>query len=156
MWKWKPLSHVRLLETPSTVACQAPLSMELARPESWNGWPLPSPGDLPNSGIEHRYPHCRRILHCLSHQGSTLHTKCSPKFQEYRRGKYTLSILAQPFILFFHLHSYVQRNKSHVESHDQQNISKLKIMLNNWTWSVNSIFWTLSGQTLHPHISMSL
>ena len=26
--------------------------MELSKPESWNGWPISSPGDLPNSGIK--------------------------------------------------------------------------------------------------------
>ena len=41
-----------LLATPCTVACQAPLSMGFFRQEYWSGLPLPSPGDLPNSGIE--------------------------------------------------------------------------------------------------------
>ena len=35
-----------------TVALQTPLSMEFSRPESWNGELFPSPGDLPNPGIE--------------------------------------------------------------------------------------------------------
>ena len=26
--------------------------MEFSRPEYWSGWPIPSPGDLPNPGIE--------------------------------------------------------------------------------------------------------
>ena len=34
------------------VACQAPMSMEFPRQEYWSGLPIPSPGDLPNSGIE--------------------------------------------------------------------------------------------------------
>ena len=38
--------------TPWTVACQAPLFMEFSRQEYWSEWPFPSPGDLPNSGIE--------------------------------------------------------------------------------------------------------
>ena len=29
--------------------------MEFSREEYWNGWPFPSPGDLPNPGIETRY-----------------------------------------------------------------------------------------------------
>ena len=33
---------------------QAPLSMELSGQEYWNGLPFPSPGDLPDPGIEHR------------------------------------------------------------------------------------------------------
>ena len=40
------------LATPWTVACQAPLSMEFSRQEYWSGLPFPSPGDLPNPGIE--------------------------------------------------------------------------------------------------------
>ena len=35
-----------------TVACQAPLSMGFSRQEYWNGLPFPSPGDLPDPGIE--------------------------------------------------------------------------------------------------------
>ena len=37
---------------PRTVACQAPPSMEFLRQEYWSGLPFPSPGDLPNPGIE--------------------------------------------------------------------------------------------------------
>ena len=46
------LSHVRLFATPWIVACQAPLSMEFSRKEYWSGLPFPSPGNLPNPGIE--------------------------------------------------------------------------------------------------------
>ena len=46
------LSHVWLFATPWTVAYQAPLSMRFSRQEYWNGLPFPSPGDLPDSGIE--------------------------------------------------------------------------------------------------------
>ena len=42
--------------SPWTVACQAPLSIEFSRPEYSSGWPSPSPGDLPNPGIESRSP----------------------------------------------------------------------------------------------------
>ena len=45
-------SHVRLCATPQTVAHQAPLSMGLSRQEYWSGLPHPSPGDLPDPGIE--------------------------------------------------------------------------------------------------------
>ena len=30
--------------------------MEFSRPEYWHGYPIPSPGDLPNPGIELRSP----------------------------------------------------------------------------------------------------
>ena len=48
----KSLSHVRLFATPWTVARQDPLSMVFSRQEYWSGLPFPSPGDLPNPGIE--------------------------------------------------------------------------------------------------------
>ena len=38
------------------IACQAPLSMEFPRQEDWSGLPFPSPGDLPDSGMEPRSP----------------------------------------------------------------------------------------------------
>ena len=50
------LSHVQLFATPGTVAAQAPLSMGFSRQEFWSGLPFPSPGDLPNSGIEPASP----------------------------------------------------------------------------------------------------
>ena len=46
------LSRVLLFVTPWTVACQAPLSMEFPKQEYWSGLLCPSPGDLPNPGIE--------------------------------------------------------------------------------------------------------
>ena len=50
--KVKLLSHVRVFATPWMVAYQAPLSTGFSRPEYWSGLPFPSPGDLPNPGIE--------------------------------------------------------------------------------------------------------
>ena len=46
------LSHTQLFTIPWTVACQAPLSMGFSRQEYWSGLSFPSPGDLPNPGIE--------------------------------------------------------------------------------------------------------
>ena len=48
----KSLSRVRLSATPWTVAYQAPPSMEFSRQEYWSGLPFPSPGYLPDPGIE--------------------------------------------------------------------------------------------------------
>ena len=65
------LSRVQLLATPWTIARQAPLSVELSRPEYWSGLPFPFPGDLPDSGIEPRSPALQaaalpsEILYCL-------------------------------------------------------------------------------------------
>ena len=41
-----------VVSDPWTVAYQAPLSMECSRQEYWSGLPFPTPGDLPNLGIE--------------------------------------------------------------------------------------------------------
>ena len=41
------LGRVRLFAT-----LQAPLSVEFSRQEYWSGLPFPTPGDLPNPGIE--------------------------------------------------------------------------------------------------------
>ena len=48
----KSLSRVQLFATPWTVANQAPPSMEFSRQEYWSELPFPSPGDLPDPGIE--------------------------------------------------------------------------------------------------------
>ena len=49
-------SHVQLFTTPWTIAHQASLSMGFSRQEYWSGLPFPSPGDLPDPGIEPRSP----------------------------------------------------------------------------------------------------
>ena len=48
----KSLSCVRLFVTPWTAAHQAHPSMGFSRQEYWSGLPFPSPGDLPDPGIE--------------------------------------------------------------------------------------------------------
>ena len=53
--KWsevKLLSRIRLFATPWTVAYQASPSMGFSRKEYWSELPFPSPGDLPDPGIE--------------------------------------------------------------------------------------------------------
>ena len=54
--KVKSLSPVGLFATPWTVAYQAPQPMEFSRQEYWSGLLFPSPGDLPDPGIEPRSP----------------------------------------------------------------------------------------------------
>ena len=41
-----------ILVTPCTAALQAPPSVGFSRQEYWSGFPFPSPGHLPNPGIE--------------------------------------------------------------------------------------------------------
>ena len=50
------LSRAQLFATPWTAHCQAPLQVGLSRQGYWSGLPLPSPGDLPDPGIEPRSP----------------------------------------------------------------------------------------------------
>ena len=50
--KMMSLSRVRLFVTPQAVACQAPLSTGFSKQVYWSGLPVPSPGDLPDPGIE--------------------------------------------------------------------------------------------------------
>ena len=52
----KSLSRVQLFVTPWTVAYQAAPSVGFSRQEYWSGLPFPSPGDLPNPGIEPESP----------------------------------------------------------------------------------------------------
>ena len=48
------LSHSVVSDSaiPQTVACQAPLPMEFSRQECWSTLLFPSPGNLPDPGIE--------------------------------------------------------------------------------------------------------
>ena len=48
----KSLSRVWLFANPRAAAHQAPLSMGFSRQEYWSGLPFPSPGDLPDPGMD--------------------------------------------------------------------------------------------------------
>ena len=47
-----PWSRIQLFVTPWTVAFLASQSLQFSRQEYWSGLPVPSPGDLPDPGIE--------------------------------------------------------------------------------------------------------
>ena len=51
-WEVKLLSRVQLFAIPWIVANQAPPSMEFSKQVDWSGLSFPSPGDLPDPGIE--------------------------------------------------------------------------------------------------------
>ena len=42
--------------TLQSIAHQAPLSVEFPRQDYWSGLPFPTPGDIPNPGIESEFP----------------------------------------------------------------------------------------------------
>ena len=78
-------SCLTLCNPMDCIACQAALSMELSRQEYWSVYLFPSPGDLPDPGIEPRdwiqgLLYCRQILYCLRHQGSPYHMNYSSPF----------------------------------------------------------------------------
>ena len=62
--------HVWLFVTPWTVAHQAPLLMGFSRQEYRSGLPFPSPGDLPDPGIELGSPVLQADSLPLRNQGS--------------------------------------------------------------------------------------
>ena len=64
------LSCVHLFAIPWTEVCQAPPSMEFSRLEHWSGLPFPSPGDLPDPGIETMSPALQVDSLPLNHWGS--------------------------------------------------------------------------------------
>ena len=55
------------------VACQAPLSMGFPRQEYWNGLPFPSPGNLPDPGIETVSPALTGRLFTAEPPGKPIH-----------------------------------------------------------------------------------
>ena len=75
--KCRSLNCVWLFATPVTIE-----SMEFSRPEYWSGLPFPSPGDLPNSGLEPRSP-------ALQVDSSPTGPKGSPRILEW--VAYTIS-----------------------------------------------------------------
>ena len=66
----KLLSRVRLFATPWTVANRAPPSMGFSRQEYWSGLPFPSPGELPDPGIEPKSPALQMDSLLLNHYRS--------------------------------------------------------------------------------------
>ena len=58
------------LATPWIAACQASLFLGFSRQEHWSGLPFPSPGGLPDPGIEPVSPALQADYVLLSHQGS--------------------------------------------------------------------------------------
>ena len=88
MKKVKLLSRVWLFATPWTVACQDPPSMGFSRQGYWSGLPFPSPGDLPNPGIEPRS--------CALHAGS---------FSSEPPGKLRKSLFYCFWMIFYRIYS---------------------------------------------------
>ena len=65
----KVAQSCRLFATPWAIQF-----VEFSRPEYWSGYPLPSPGDLPNPGIESRFPALRADSLSAEPQGKPKNT----------------------------------------------------------------------------------
>ena len=60
---------------PWTVAHQASLSMGFSRQQYWSGLPFPSPGHLPDPGLEPMFPALQADSLPLSHRRSPISLK---------------------------------------------------------------------------------
>ena len=78
----------QLFVTPWTVARQAPLFMGFPRQEYWSGLPFPSPGALPDPGIEPVSLIVQVDSLPLSHLGSHKELKCTFKVFKYSSSQH--------------------------------------------------------------------
>ena len=101
----KSLSHVQLFATPWTVAYQAPPSMGFSKQEYWSGLPFPSPGDLPDPGIEPGSPTLKADTLPSEPPGkSPNRSHCQIRFHElspFSSG--TFIVFSLTFLFLFHL-----------------------------------------------------
>ena len=152
----KSLSRVRLFAAPRTIARQAPPSVGFSRQEYWSGLPFPSPGDLPDPGIESRSP---------ASQIGSLPSKPPGKPWNGKRTSQTLLTFQHPHTLPSHLLSQINAawfycvNSSHFPhccSHTNSPISPVPWMIHG-----RLLFWkeTLSTSLLPqllPYFFMTL
>ena len=89
------LSRVGLFVTPWIVVHQASSSMGFPRQECWGGLPFPSPGDLPNPGVEPAFSALASSSSPVSHLGNpevycthTNKTPCKARATRLRDGCY--------------------------------------------------------------------
>ena len=81
------------LRDPWTVAHQAPLSMGFSRQEYWSGLPFPSPGDLPDPGIELRSPTLQADAVTSAPPGKPLNTRIQSQKTSYRDSELQIQVL---------------------------------------------------------------
>ena len=72
--------------------CQGLLSMECSRQEYWSGLPFPSPGDLPDPGIEPTSP----VAPALQGHSLSAEPPGKPSFPLAARHAVTFPIVASP------------------------------------------------------------
>ena len=101
--KVKSLSSVWLFATPWTVPARLLHPWDFSRQEHWSGLPFPSPGDIPNPGIEPRSPALQADSLLSELQGKLLGIfptrGLNPGLSYYRQILYQLSHKGSPRIL---------------------------------------------------------
>ena len=108
-----PLSRVWFFVNPWTLAHQAPLSMGCSRQEYWSGLPFPSPGDLPDPGIEPRSP-ALQADSLLSHREDLIYS-CNRDFIIHQ---ISMSFFTLPILLCSKCESHMSRlDNEIVKSH---------------------------------------
>ena len=95
------------LATPWTVAHEAPLSMEFSRREYWSWLLFPSPGDLPNPGMEPGLLHCRQTLYHLSPQEAQ---HCAPMCTVFPIIKIPTRVAHLPELMNLHWHIIINQS----------------------------------------------
>ena len=86
--------------TPWTVGCQAPLSMGFPKQGYWSGVPFPSPGDLPNPGIEPAPPALAGRFFTTAPPGNPCFNKNPDKLMLYNLLIYPLNLFLKKKIVF--------------------------------------------------------
>ena len=109
-WVWEPSSycrrglvlvvshrsHVRLFVTPWTVDHQAFLPIGFSRQEYWSGLPSPTPGDLPNLGIEPMFfVSPEMFYHCTTGEAHGRRLEKKKSLNLYQRSLVSQSSLVQ-------------------------------------------------------------
>ena len=74
---------LQLFPTPWTLAYQVSLSMGFSRQEYWSGLPFPSPGNLPDPGIEPGSPALQMDSLLLSHKVTQYKTYYFSHIEQY-------------------------------------------------------------------------
>ena len=95
----KSLSRVWLFVTPRTVAYWAPPSMGFSRQEYWSRLPFPSPGELPDPGLEPGSPALWADTLLSETPGSPIQSEISQK----EKNKYCRLMTYMEFIYEWNL-----------------------------------------------------
>ena len=99
-------SHVWLCVTPWTVVYQTSLSMEFPKQEYWSGLPFPSPGNLPNPGIELSSPVSPALADSLPLCGTSAFSKSSLYI-----WKFLVHVLLNPSLKNFEHNLFSMQNE---------------------------------------------